>query len=472
MKKQLRNLIISLCVVVVLIVGVIVATKIVGNSSSSSSSESDSSSTADITVFKVTSTDITKLHVKTSKDEYTITQSDGKFALEGIPTEILSQDSLSFAVETAADIKATKLVEKGASDLSQYGLDNPTKVIDITTKDKTVTVNIGNETPLKDGTYLCLKGSSDIYKVNTSTVLSFEDFKTDYVNLSVYSVDSEELSNITKLEFTGSARTAPIVLVKNTSSSSSGSSSTTPTFDMQSPRNYALDSDKMTNVINDLESLSATGVLSLDVSDESLQKYGLKNPEYSFVVTNKGAKATFDFGTPFEEDGTKYIPVVLEGTPVIYKVAVSEVEFYNYKLGDLCSRLLYTEHIDTVESITVTKGSESYTIKLSGEGNDLVGTYGSKKLETSNVRNFYQALVGISFEGEASKPAKANLYAKVVVTFKDKSKSPTTMEFYSIDSRKSFWSINGGGDFYVLNSSVDNLISKTKDLVAGKPVSD
>lgn len=474
MKKQFRNLIISLCVVVLLIVGVIVGNKIVGGSSSSSSSESDSSSST-ITVFKVASTDITKLHVKTSKDEYTINQANGKFSLEGLSNDILSQDTLSCAVSAAADIEASKLVEKGASDLSQYGLDKPAKYVDITTKDKIVTVNIGNETPLKDGTYLCLKGSSDVYKVESSTVISFEDSKTDYVNLSICGVDSSELANITTLEFAGTARSTPIVLVENTSSASSStssSSSTAPTYKMQSPYNYPLDSDKTTSVLEKLESLSASGVISLDVSDANLQKYGLKNPEYTFSATNKGVKMTLDFGKPYEENGTTYLPLVLEGTPVVYKIDSSLIEFYNYTLTDLCSTLLFTEYIDDVKSITVTKGSESYTINLAGTDDNLTGTYGSKKLETSNVRKFYQALVGIAIEGEASKPANASTYAKVVVTYRDNSRAATTLEFFSIDSRRSFWSIDGKGSFYVLNSSIDNLMTKTKDLIAGKTLTD
>lgn len=472
MKKQLRNLIISLCVVLLLVVGVIVGRKIVGGSSSSSSSES--SSTEKITVFKVNSGDITKLHVKTAEDEYTITQSNGKLALEGIPSGILNEDNLTYAVNAAADIEATKLIEKGASDLSQYGLEKPTKSVEIVTKDKTVTVDIGSETPLKDGNYLCLEGSSDVYKVDSSLSVSFEDSKTDYVNLSICSVSSTQLSNITRLEFGGSARKAPIILVERNlaSSSSSSTPNATPAYEMQSPNNYSLDSEKISNLLEKLESLSATGVLSLDASDASQQKYGLKSPKYTFSVTNKGKNITMRFGTPFEEDDTTYLPLLVEGTPVIYKIEESDAEFYDYGLSDICSPLLFSEYIDDVQSITVAKDSESYTINLSGEGQDLVGTYGSKKLETSNVRLFYQALVGISTEGEAAKPANAKLYAKVVVTFRDKSKAPTTMEFYSIGSRKCFWSINGKGDFYVLNSSIDNLIAKTRDLVAGKTLSD
>lgn len=479
MKKQLRNIIISFCVVVLLVAGIIVGNKVIKKTTTSSSSGSESSSSLTISVFKTTSADITAVHVKNSNGEYTIHQADSKFTLDGIKTSILSQDSLSSAVTAAADIEATKLIEKGSTSLDKYGLDNAEEYIGITAGGKTVTINVGDETPLKDGRYINVKGSSDVYKIDTTVISSFEDTAQEYVNLSICGIDSTALTNITDLEFGGSSRAKPIVLVEDTSAASSSSAasttssdSTTPTYTMQSPSDYPVDSDKTTSVLTTLESLSASGVISLDVSDANLQKYGLKDPQYTFSATNKGSKMTLDFGTPYDDGGTTYLPLVLEGTPVIYKISSSSVTFYNYQLTDICSSLLFLKNIDTVKSVTVTKGSESYAVNMTGTGDNLAGTCGSTKLLADNIRKFYEAFIGISFEGAAEKPANGSIYAKVVVTYRDTSKAATTIEFISIDSRRSFWSIDGKGDFYVLNSSIDNLLAKTKELAAGKTLSD
>jgi hypothetical protein len=476
MKKQLRNIIISLCVVVLLVAGVVIWTKVVSPTvkSSSSSDSSASSSSPTIQVYKTDAKDITTLKVKNSTGGYTITHSGDTYSINGIETSLLSQDTLTTTVQAVTDIQATKLVEKGSTNLKQYGLDNPQTVIDITSGGKTTTIDIGNDTPTSDGNYFNVKGSADVYKAATTFISSFSGTNLDFVNMTLVAVDSASLANITDLEFGGAARTPSIVLKQNVSSASSASSDTAaaPTYSMLSPRSYTVDSNNVSSTLTSLGALSASGAITVDMSDKSLQKYGLKNPQYTVTATISGKKVKLDFGTPFNANDTSYLPVVLEGKPLIYKVDASSVPFYNYKLTDLCSTLLFTDQIDTVKSVTVSKGSESYTINFTGTEDKLVATYNGKTLDTNYARKFYESVVGISTEGTAAKPAKGSTYAKIVVNYRDTSKSPTTMEFITIDARKCFWSINGQGDFYILRDSIDNAITTTKAFVGGAKASD
>lgn len=467
MKKQLRNLIISLCVVVLVIAGVVSIKLFTKNSKSSSSS-----STPTIQVFKSDIKKITTLHI-TGKDDITIHQANSKYSVDGLDQKILNQDTALNTFTTASSITADKIIDKNAANLSQYGLDKPKCTVEIT-GDKNATLNFGNNTPSNDGTYVNVKGSSEVYKVSLSETNSLNLAKTDLVNLSIYKYDSSSPEKLTQIELGGSARPNPIVLQaaapSSSTSSTSSSSSSTVSYLMKSPRTYPVNDENISSLSSAMENFSATGVISLDLSDANLEKYGLKNPQYSLSVTYSGKKSTIDFGNPTQSDGSTVIPVVLEGSPVIYKVSQSTVPFYNWSLANVTNTMLLNENIENVQSITVSDSSGSYAFNLSGTGDKLTASYGSKKLSTDNLKQFYQTVVGITFEGIASKPDNAASYAKVVVTYKDASRNPTTMEFFTIDERRLFWSVDGQGDFYALKANVGKMITAAKDFAAGKTV--
>jgi hypothetical protein len=472
MKKQLRNIIISFCVVAVLGLGIFLLAKFVPTNSSSSSSVT-SSSTPTLTVYKTDSTKITSVQVKNATGGYTIRQSGGNFTLDGIKNVPLTQTALSSAVTAASDVTASELIQTNDSNLAQYGLDKPKIVITVTSTGGTTSViDVGNEAPAADGYYVKLANKTDVYKsTDTSIHDTFAGTAIDYVDTTITALDTSKLTEMTSIFFGGSSRTAPIVLNEDQSGAAAAASSdTAPPYLMVSPHTYGVDPDKITTVTTAIQALSAASTLSLDVSSANLAKYGLNNPKYTFGFTFDGKKTTIDVGTPYVDSGTTYLPIILEGTPVIYSIGETTIPFYNWQLTDICTGILFSEYIDTVKTITVTTGNESYTINLTGSDSSLSGTYGTKKLVTSNIRLFYETLVGMNFEGQAAQPKNGSVYAHVEVDYHNTAKAPTKMDFTTIDSQKYFWSINGNGEFYVLKSQIDIMLKAVRDLTAGKTV--
>jgi len=470
MKKQLRNIIISLCVVVVLVAGVVSVNLLMPKKNSSSSSAS--SSTPEISVYKTDVKNITMVHIKTEKDDVIVRQSNGKYSVDGLDQKLLNEDSASTIFSTASNITAEKVIDENASDLSQYGLDKPSVTVDIVSSDKTVTVEIGKETLTKDGNYMKLKDSSKVYKITAAETNSLDYVKTDLVKLSICGFDSANAAKLTDITLGGSARPQPIVLKIDPSSVSSSSGSSSVSYLMKSPATYPLNDENISTITSALQSLSANAVVSLDVSDANLEKYGLKNPKYTLTAVYNGNKMVLRFGTPYKEDSSTLIPIYLEGTPAIYNIADSTVSFYDWQLDDVTDSLLYTEFIDNIKSITVSKGSENYTINLSGTGTDLKGTYNSKELNTDNLRKFYEKFLEIKKYGTATRPANASTYAKVVVTYREASRKATTIEFITIDNRKCLYSLDGQAHFYIYTSDVDKMLNAIRDLIAGKTISD
>lgn len=475
MKKQLRNIVISACVIVVLGAALLVVSLLVKpKKAASSSSELGESSSANITVFKTDSSKLASVQVTNKNGTYTIRRrQDGKYTVDGV-TAPLSQDFLQSAVGAVTDVTATGIVEKNAANLSEYGLASPAAEVTVNGA-QSATIEIGNATPAGDGCYIALKGGSTVYTGDSTLTSQFENEASGYVDTALLAVASADQNKISKVVFGGSARPQPVVLSQPASSSSSSSSSSdssssgsSAVFTMQSPRTYELNSDNLTTFENDLAGLSASSVLTLDVSNATLAKYGLAKPKYTLSVTYQGKTTTLDFGTPYASSGTTYLPVLVEGRAVIYSLDESSATFYNWQLIDLTSNLPFIMDINKVKSLALTRGSQSYTFALSGDSDNLKVTCNGKTVSTDNFRQLYQAFLSVSVEGTASKPANVSPYATFTLTLK--TGGATRMVFLPTGARQSFWEINGQGDFYTLDSTIDTVMQAAQDLVAGKTV--
>ncbi|HEX3027105.1 MAG TPA: DUF4340 domain-containing protein [Clostridia bacterium] len=256
----------------------------------------------------------------------------------------------------------------------------------------------------------------------------------------------------------------------NINKSATSASESTPEYSMVSPGNYDTDPDQISTLVNQLASVTASEAVSLDMSDANLSKYGLKNPANTFSCTFNGKVYTLLFGNTETDSGTENIYVMLQGRNIIYKIATSSLSFYNWNASNLVSRLLFLDNIDTVKTLTVTIDSKSYQFNLSGTDDKLKVIYNSKTLNTSYFRNYYEDVLSNQVEDMATKPANGKVVCTVKVDYRSSSKASTTMQFTQIDDRRLFWQINGKGNFYILRTTVDKLISDTKLIAANKAV--
>lgn len=466
MKKQLRNIIISLCVVVVLVVGVVVANIIINKQPDDTSSSSSSDSSSTIPVLDIKSEDVTEINVKNSKGEFTIKQSNKVCSIDGIEASLLNTDSCSQTIVKVAQLSASTEIEKNATDLAQYGLDNPVRTVVIKTASGSNTLYVGNDTPSKDGVYVMVNDSKDVYKVDSTLTTNLDNTELDFVKLNIYSIDSDKTDNVTKIELGGSARKTPLVLEHEAGTSDDSQSSG---FLLTSPATYSIDAQTSSGILTDLSSLTAADVISVDVSDSSLEKYGLNDPDYTVKITNDGQIDQFLIGKAFKEDDQTYIPLMLKGVHAIYKYADKDDAFYKYELKDLCTTLLFTEFIEKVDSIDINIGGKDHTFAITGTGDELAGTLDGNKISEDNTRRLYAKIIAIPFEGQSdSEPTTTDPTATIKVSYRDASQNDTTMEFYPMGDRKSYWVFNGRCDFYILNENLDNLQDAITQVLDGK----
>lgn len=467
MSKQLRRIVVAVCVVGALLAATLLLYLLPGGKSASSGSSSGSK----ISLLSLKSNDIQSMHVQNKSGSYTITRTGtDTYSIDALKEAPLNLTNLKTRLSAVAGLSATLEVAKNVTDLSAYGLDNPSATIGITTAaGKSYTIKIGNETPTSSGYYVLKPGTSDVYVSTSFSDYQFTGAATDYASTTVAAVSTS--ANITRYVLGGTARSKPItidVTAETSSAGSTASASTTYSYAVTQPLKYDANDTNAGKITTGIQALSATEVADVDVSASTLAKYGLQNPAYTLTYTVDGKDTTISFGNVTTNE-TVY--VMISGKAAVYLVNTTAVEFYNYQLSDILSTLVYHHAIDDLKTMTVEADGKSHTYTFSGSSDDLVVKEGDKKLSATNFTNFYQNVISVTSAGTADAPAAGTQSALTFTyTYRDSS-GKDTVTFLPMGNDQYFAEVNGEGACYVAKSQISSLMQLADDVSAGKTVS-
>ena len=104
---------------------------------------------------------------------------------------------VSAMLSSLAPLTSERLVEDKATDLSQFGLTDPTLELDVTTKDnKTSRLLLGDDTPAGDATYVALAGDPRLFTAASYLKTSLNKSLTDLRDKRLLPVDAASVSSI------------------------------------------------------------------------------------------------------------------------------------------------------------------------------------------------------------------------------------------------------------------------------------
>ena len=105
--------------------------------------------------------------------------------------------TVSGMLSSLAPLTSQRVVEDKATDLSQYGLTDPTLELDITTKDnKTSHLLLGDQTPTGDAAYAALAGDPRLFTVASYLTTSLNKSLTDLRDKRLLPLDAASVSSI------------------------------------------------------------------------------------------------------------------------------------------------------------------------------------------------------------------------------------------------------------------------------------
>lgn len=144
---------------------------------------------ADVTVIKIS---------KKSTEDLTLAKNDaGQWQIISPKPLTADQDAVSSVLSTLSPLNSDRVVEEKATDLSQYGLAQPSIQVSITEKNKkSEALLFGDDTPAGYGVYAALAGDPRVFIIASYHKSSLDKSSNDLRDKRLLHFDSEKLSRI------------------------------------------------------------------------------------------------------------------------------------------------------------------------------------------------------------------------------------------------------------------------------------
>lgn len=150
------------------------------------------------TILKLDEAAITKLALKKKDAEPIVLTKNNSGVWQIVQPTALKADqtAVSGALSTLSSLRSERMVDDKASDLKQYGLDQPSVEVDITAKDKTRKLLIGDDTPAGSAVYAMLADDSRVFTMTSYHKTSIDKSLSDLRDKHLLTVDADKISRL------------------------------------------------------------------------------------------------------------------------------------------------------------------------------------------------------------------------------------------------------------------------------------
>lgn len=149
-------------------------------------------------ILKLDQNSITKLELKKKDaDPVVLSKSgSGDWQITAPKPFRADQSAVTGIVSTVSSLNSERVVEDKASNLQNFGLDQPAIEIDATAKDKTQKLLLGTDTPAGGAVYAMLAGDPRLFTVSSYTKTSLDKRVNDLRDKRLLPVDADKVSQI------------------------------------------------------------------------------------------------------------------------------------------------------------------------------------------------------------------------------------------------------------------------------------
>ena len=134
---------------------------------------------------------------KASGETLDLKKENGKWAITSPKAIAADSDSVSSLVSTLSSVTADSTIEDKPADLSAYGLAKPALEIQITPKSgKTVTLDIGDDTPTNSGAYAKVSSDPHVYAIGSFVKSSVDKKPDDLRDKRLLTFDQDKLTAV------------------------------------------------------------------------------------------------------------------------------------------------------------------------------------------------------------------------------------------------------------------------------------
>ena len=296
-------------------------------------------------ILTLNESDISRIDVKKKGGpELVLAKDNGKWQIDAPQKLGADQSAVSSVVSALSSLNSDRLVEDKANDLSTFGLNAPAVEVDVTEKNNTHKLLIGDDTPTNSGAYAKLDGDPRVFTIASYTKNNIDKGVNDLRDKRLITVDTDKVSRIDLL-----ANNQEIEFGRNKDQ-----------WQIIKPKPYRADSYQVDDIVRKLTDAK------MDLASDDQKKASSAFASGEPVAT---AKLTTDSGTQElqvrkNKDDYYAKSNVVSG---IYKVGSDVGQGLDKKLDDFRNKKLFDFGYSDPEKIEIHDGPKAYFLTKGGE---------------------------------------------------------------------------------------------------------
>ncbi len=446
-----------------------------------------------------------------------VRDSNGQMVIKGYENVTPNSENYSYLASFCSFLVAMKkypaeIVAKYPAD--EYGLDDPQASFTISTETgKSYTVHMGDRIVSGNGYYVQLEGRETVYIVNAYYAMLLEPveyYVSPILTLGLTTNNYPMVYNFKVYSFiydedgkqTAKCDTALTLWPLSEREDTEYATQVYKMID-EALINYIPNTTAVTDTMYGIAQPTSANVVKLGVTDKVLAEYGLDKPQrvvqYEFIPDNSDGqymlKTVISVGG-MTERRTHYVTSAVylsddggenyvrhPGFDMILEIDRSNLPFMSWGAIDWVETYYFHRNIMTMETMEFKTPEKTYLFSFEADEDDITKVTARVEGRTVDVnirefKIFYRNLLfgnlydstGLSDEEHKAIVSNEKNFQFSYRVKTNLNKLDDTYAFYKLSDTKSYLTIDGAGEFYVLSSYVEKYVSDIEDLINGVPL--
>lgn len=446
-----------------------------------------------------------------------VRNSYGKIVIKGYEDIAYNEENYAYLAGFCSNLVAMEKYPAATVDkygLAEYGLDDPVATFTVSAGGgQSYTIEMGDPIVSGNGYYVKLAGRNTVYIINSYYSMLFspvEAYVQPLITYGLTTTNYAEVYNFQMFSITYDENGKETVnrdtaLTFWPLEERVDTEYQTQVYKMMDDalKSYIPNSSAVADTMLGIAQPTTATVVKLGVNEGALKQYGLDQPQkiLSFDFIARSGNETYLMRnrilfSKMTDNRTHYLTSLVymskDGGENYYQVPAfdmileidrSQLPFMDWGEIDWVERYYFHRNIMVVESVEITTPDMTYLLSLYADEEDvqrITATFGGKTVDVDvdEFKIYYRNLLygnlydstGLSDEEHKAITDKAENFQ---YSYRIKTKVndlDNTYAFYHLSETKSYITIDGGGEFYVLTSDVNKYVSDIADLVAGIPL--
>lgn len=413
----------------------------------------------------------TSIAIQGLEDSMTFVLSDGVWVLQGEEEFPTDQDKIDSMASTLSKLSASKTVTEAASDLSEYGLAQPSIVVTATREDNSqLVLNIGDKLSVDSDYYGSLNDSTTVYVIPLATRTKFNVVRDDVFALA--QTPSVTLDQLLEIQLSTKSE-GSFHIAYDAENPYDYTGTGTYTWYSVGDNRLPVNVDNMTisTLLSNFLSFSLDKGVSYGV--DAMKEYGLDNPEGMIYVryadsddATKENEFILYIGNK-DADGNYYVSVNDE--EIVYLMLADDLtDKLAYQEADILTSFTHLVNIKDVSHLDITTPllAQAYTfeteVTTDSQGNEsTVTTYkkdGEVIEDEESFKDFYQSVISLKRSGNLTYDDKVSGDPVLTIDFNLTNDHEIKVCYYNFSDSSYAVEINGNVQYTADKTEIDTFI--------------